>query len=293
MSFLARLPPAVRGAFWMVFSGLGYVGMAVMIRYLSPTFTTFELLFFRNLVALLILAPWMMRVGRDAFRTTRLPLHFFRTVLAYIGMLGLFYGISRVPLGDVIALQFTQPLFIVFLAVPILGERLERRRVATAVVGFLGVLVILRPGFAEIGIATVAVLVASLVYAGSNLCIKLLVRTDPPNRTVIYVNLLMLPLSLVPALFVWKTPDAEELLLLALLGIVSFCGVFGLTRAYNVAEASAVVPYDFLRLPFAAAAGYLLFGEATDAWTWIGATVIFAAAYLLVRFEARKGAGRA
>jgi len=285
MSALTRLPPTLRGILWMIASGLGFTGMAIMIRVLTPTFSTFELLFFRAVVAVALLTPWMVRTGRSALATKRFGLHALRAFLAYVGMLGLFYGIGRIPLSDAIALQFTQPLFIVLLAIPVLGETLRPSRIVAMGVGFLGVLVLLRPGFAEISLATWAVLAASLVYAGSNSCIKLLVRTEPANRTVVYVNLLMMPMALVPAVFFWTVPTLLQAGQLLLLGLTAFAGVFCLTRAFNVADASAVAPYDFLRLPFAVAAGWLLFGEATDAFTWAGAVVIFAAAYGLVRAE--------
>lgn len=295
MGFLARLPPTVRGILWMVASGLGFVGMGIMIRVLTPAFSTFELLFFRAVVAVALLAPWIARTGRGALATRRFGLHALRAFLAYVGMLGLFYGIGRIPLGDAIALQFTQPLFIVLLATPVLGETLKPARIAAMAAGFAGVLILLRPGFAEITLGTAAVLAASLVYAGSNTCIKLLVRTEPANRTVAYVNLLMMPMALAPAVFFWRTPDLVQAGWLLVLGLTAFAGVFCLTRAFNVADASAVVPYDFLRLPFAVAAGWLLFGEATDLFTWAGATVIFAAAYGLLRSEAaavRRGGRR-
>jgi drug/metabolite transporter (DMT)-like permease len=205
-------------------------------------------------------------------------------------MFGVFFAIGKIALADVVALSFTQPLFIVVLAGLLLGEMVSRRRWLATAAGFAGVLVIVRPGFAEVGVATLAVIGAAAVYAGSNICIKLLMRTDTPAQALAWVNILMLPLSAVPAAYSWVTPDATEALMLLGVGLCGAVGVFFVSRAYRAADASAVVPYDFLRLPLTAAGGYALFGETVDEWTWAGAAIILAATYSLARTEAREPA---
>lgn len=287
MAVLASLPAPVRGALWMIVAGLGYTTMSILVRRLSGEFSTYQLLFLRNVVALLLMAPWMFQGGLSALRTRQLPLHCLRTALAYVATLGLFYGVTVIPLAEATALSFTQPLFIVVLAAFLLRERIGNARAIATLIGFLGVLVVLRPGIAEIGIGALVIVGAAAIYAGSNICIKILVRTDTPSVTVVYVNLLMIPLSAGPAAASWVTPDWSELAWIIALGAAGTLGVIGLTRAYRVADASAVVPFDFLKLPFAAFGAYLLFGESADLWTWLGATIIFASSYALVRSERR------
>ena len=284
----AQLPPAVRGGVFMMLAAASWAALIVLVRVVSARYSVFEILFFRNLVSLLILLPWIVTVGRSVLRTDRVPMHGLRTALAYLGMLGLLYGIARIPAADVVALQFTQPLFIAVLAALIFGETVGVRRRVALVVGFAGILVIVRPGFVEVNLATVVVVVSALTYAGSNICIKSLMRTDSPVQSTIYVNLMMLPLSLVPAGADWVTPTAVDLLWLIGVGIAGTLGIYFASRAYAAAEASAVVPYDFMRLPFTAFGAYVLFAEPIGPWTIAGALIIFASSYALVRFESRE-----
>ncbi|NQU72760.1 MAG: DMT family transporter, partial [Rhodospirillales bacterium] len=265
---MAALSPTMRGVIFMVIATFGWTGMMIFVRLLVDDYSTFEILFVRNAVALIVLAPLLMRSGLGVLRTGRPWLHVLRATLSYLGMLGLYYGISLIPLGDVVALSFTQPLFITVLAALMLGEVVGMARWRATVIGFLGVLIIVRPGFAEISGATIAVLVAALLYSASNICIKLLMRTDTPLQAVVYVNLIMLPLALVPALFAWNTPGLADFGLMVGVGLSGTLGVYMLTKSYQVADASAVVPFDFLRLPMTATGAFILFGEVVDLWTW-------------------------
>jgi drug/metabolite transporter (DMT)-like permease len=283
---MTGIPPVLRGPFYMIVAGFGWVTMMIFVRILADRFSTFELLFFRNLVGVVVIVPWLVRGGMSVFRTQRLGLHALRTLLAYVGMFGLFYAVGRIALGDVVALSFTQPLFIVVLAGILLAETISRRRWLATAAGFAGVLVIVRPGFAEVGAATLAVLGSAAVYGGSNICIKVLMRTDTPTQALAWVNVMMLPLSAAPAAWTWVTPNAVDAVLLLGVGIGGAIGVFFVSHAYRAADASAVVPYDFLRLPVTPAAAFVAFGEAVDEWTWAGAAIIFAAIYSLARLEA-------
>ncbi len=285
-------PPAIRGAMFMVVATVLWASMMVFVRLLAGGYSTFEILFFRNAVALILLSPLIARAELGVLRTTRPMMHMTRAVLSYAGMLGLFYAIGKIPLSDVVALSFAQPLFITVLAALLLGEAVGMARWRATAIGFLGILIIVRPGFEEVGIATLVVIAAALLYGGSNICIKALMRTDTPLQAVIYVNLLMLPLSLVPTLFAWTTPGWTDLVFLICVGITGTAAVYMLTKSYQAADASAVVPYDFLRLPFTAAAAYLMFSETGDVWTWLGAAVIFGSSYALVRIEAAWERGR-
>lgn len=282
---MGDLSPSVRGALFMVCATFGWATMMVLVRMLTGAYSTFEILFFRNLVALILLSPIIARAGIGVLHTRRPGLHLLRAVLSYLGMVGLFYGIARIAVADVVALSFTQPLFIVVLAALVLKEGVGLARWRATVIGFVGVLIIIRPGFQDVGPATLVVIVSALLYGGSNVCIKALMRTDTPLQAVVYVNLLMLPLSLIPALFFWTTPGWTDLALMVGVGASGTAAVYMLTKAYAAADASAVVPYDFLRLPFTATAAYVMFNETVDIWTWAGAAVIFGSSYALVRIE--------
>lgn len=284
------LPPAVRGAVWMALATVAWTTMIALVRLLAGELSIFEVVFFRGVVGVAIMTPVLIRGEPGQWRTAKPGLHCLRAAMSITGMLAFFFAIGHLPLGDVVALSFTQPLFVVVLAAMVLGERVGMARWRATAIGFAGVLIIVRPGFQEIGIATIAVIGSALFYAGSNICIKVLMRTDTPAQASISVNLLMVPISLAIALPGWITPSAGQAMLLIGVGVSGTLGVYFISRAYLAADASAVIPYDFLRLPLTAAIAFALFAEAPEPWTWLGALVIFASSYALVRVEARAGA---
>ena len=216
-------PPALRGALFMVLAALCWTAMMILVRSLGGAYSAFEILFLRNLVTVAFILPLLLRSPGAVFRTRRMGLHCTRVAFAYIGVLGLFYGLIHIPVADVVALSFTQPLFIAVLAAILLGEAVGIARWRAVAIGFAGVLVIVRPGFAMIGV-----------------------------------------------------------------GLGGMGGIYFVSRAYAAADASAVVPYDFLRLPLSACAAWILFGETSDIWMLTGAAIIFASSYALVRIETRE-----
>jgi drug/metabolite transporter (DMT)-like permease len=278
----------LRGIGFMLIAVAVWSIMMLLVKSLSAEYTSFQILFIRTLVGLAVLAPMMRRSGFALLKTGRLPLHLTRGIFAYIGMLGLFIGIGEIPIAEVVSLSFTQPVFICLLAALMLGERFNTVRVAAIVGGFIGVLIILRPGFTEIGFGAAVVLGGALSYACSNVAIKKLMTTDSVTATTIWVNIIMCPLAGIPAAFFWVPPTLPDLALLAGVGITGTAGIWFISRAYAAADMSAVVPFDFLRLPILAIAAYLWFSETPDIWTFAGAIVIFSSTSALARSEARK-----
>jgi len=192
-----------------------------------------------------------------------------------------------VPLTDVAALQFTIPLFLVVMAAPILRENIGPHRWWATAIGFMGMLVIVRPGYIPIGIGAVALLLSSIFYASSLTATKILSRTDSPNLVVFYMTVIFVPMSFVPALFGWVAPGLDDVVPLLVLGITGFTAHLCIIRSFAAADASFVIPFDFLRLPMSAVAGFLLFQERPDVWVWIGASIIFTSAYYNTRRETR------
>ena len=278
----------LRGAAWMACAAAAWTAMTLLVRDLSADYSAFQLLLMRNVVAVVILLPPAIRAGAASLRTHRLGLHFLRAVLSYIGVLGLFFAIGRkMPLPEITAISFTQPLFVVAMAALILKEAVGPARWRAVFLGFVGLMAILRPGFGEVGIATAAVLASAIGYACANICVKRLLATDTPNQSVVYFNVLMLPLALAPALFFWTTPDAHDFLNMIGIGLCGTLTVYAFARSFAVADASAVMPFDFLRLPFSALAAFLLFAESGDPWTWVGSAIIFASSWILARSDRR------
>lgn len=277
----------LRGIGWMLLAVAVWSAMMVLVRALSADYTSFQILFIRTLVGLLLLAPLLRDSGFRTLKSRRFPLHLLRAIFAYFGMLGLFVGIGEIPLSDVVTLSFTQPIFVVVLAAILLGERFGGARLAATLGGFAGVLIVLRPGFEIIGFGAAVVLASAVSYACSNMCIKKLTSTENVVATTLWVNILMCPLAGIPAAIYWVPPTASDLALLVGVGITGTAGIWFITKAYAAADMSAVVPFDFLRLPIVGVAGWLLFNEPTDIWTVFGAIVIFASTYALARNEAR------
>jgi drug/metabolite transporter (DMT)-like permease len=260
--------------------------MNVAIRIAAVELDPLEIAFFRNLFALAFMLPWLARTGLGGLRTARLGTHFWRAAMGMMAMVCWFYSVALLPLAEAVALNFTVPLFATAGAALFLGEIVRARRWSATLVGFLGTLVILRPGFAEASPLMALPVVAAAFMATSTLIVKSLARHDSPATIVLYMNLILTPLSLVPAIFVWRWPSGTTLALLVLIGLLAALAHISLTRAYTKADASAVVPFDYARLPFVAAMAFIVFGQVPDLWTWIGAAIIAGSAIYIARREA-------
>ena len=281
------VPAPVKGALWMLVSAAALAGLTGVVRHMSAGLHPFEIAFFRSFFGLLILAPWLMRSGLGVLRTKRLGLYTLRCALGVATMLMWFTAISMVPLADAVALGFTSPLFVILGAALFLGEVVRGRRLGATLCGFAGALIILRPGGGVLDLGAVLVLLSAVTLAGANLSVKELSRTEPVQAIVTYMVIFMVPLTFIPALLVWQTPTPAQLAELAGLAAVATLGNYAMTRAVAVADASAVMPYDYARLPFAALIGFFVFGETSDAATWIGAGVIAVASLYLAHHESK------
>lgn len=289
---LRAAPAIVRGGLWMVAASACFTVVTGIIRHLSGSVEVFEIIFFRNFFGLVALAPWFWRHGLGGLRTRRLGLYGLRGVTGLINMSCWYYAITVIALADVMALSFTAPLFATLAAVVILRERVRAGRWGATLAGFAGALLILRPG-GDLEPAALLMLVSAAFMALSVIIIKTLSRTESAGAIVAWMCLILTPASLLPALFVWRWPDAQELAWLATLGTFATIGHYCFTRALGSTEASAVLPFDFIRLPFAALLGYLAFGERADIWTWAGGLVIFSSALYVGHSEARAAIGKA
>ena len=272
----------------MVAATLGFSAMAGLIRHAASDLHPLQIVFFRNAFALAFMLPWLTRVGVPGLATRRLKLHFGRAVLGLGAMSCWFTAVSLLPLAQAVALNFTVPLFATAAAALILGEVVRARRWIATVVGFLGVLVIVRPGFEAVTPATALPVLAAMFMAITAVTVKSLSRTEDPSAMVFYMNLFLTPMSLVPALFVWQWPAALDIWAAVIaVGFLAMVSHQLLVRAFQRADASAVVPFQYARLPFSAAVGFFFFAEQPDAWTFVGAAIIAASAIYIARREAQ------
>ena len=197
------LAPVLRAVLWMCMTLVMFALMMVAVRELARVMSTFEILTFRSLVALVILLPFAARLGSAAYATRRLRLHLTRNAVHFAAQYGWIVGIAILPLAEVTALEFTTPAWAAILAALFLGERIGGVRAVAVICGLLGVLIILRPGIEAIDPGALIVLASAICYASSNVMVKALTRTDSAFVIVLYMQIVQLPLGLVPALFDW------------------------------------------------------------------------------------------
>jgi drug/metabolite transporter (DMT)-like permease len=284
---------APRGIALMFVSTFFFSAMHASIRHIAAELHPFEIAFFRNVFALFVILPWFVRYGLAPLRTSRFGLHILRTAFNIVAMMSFFYALTITPLAEVTALGFTAPIFATILAALILGEVVRLRRWSAIALGFVGVLIIVRPGLETVGLGQLLTLFSSLAWACALMTIKTLGRSEPSITIITYMSLLMIPLSLVPALFVWQTPDAGQLVWLALIGLLGGIGQFCMTEALRQADTAVVMPLDFCKLLWVTALAWLAFGEVPDRYTWIGGAVIFSSTlYIAYRERQRTPAAR-
>lgn len=289
--FLPALPPTVRGILWMLFSAAVIAQMHVLVRGLSQELPTLEIVFFRNLVALLALLPFLMRQERSLWRSKRPGLQAVRGVVGICAMTAWFYSLELLPVADATALSFTAVLFTTLGAAVFLGEKVGPRRWAAIGAGFVGVLIIVRPGMGVMSWDALWVLGSTTMWATSLLVVKTLSRTDTPVTITFYAAVYFTIYSFVPALFVWQWPTWPQVGLLVVIGVTATIAHVAMAQALRLAEAAAVMPLDYSRLLWTAGVGWIAFGEFPDTWTWVGGTVIFGATvYITVRESRAKRA---
>ncbi len=269
----------------MFLSTLFFAAMHAIIRYLTEVMHPFEAAFFRNAFGLIFVLPWFIRYGLQPLKTDHLRLHVFRSLVNVVAMLAFFYAVSITPLAEVTALGFAAPIFATVLAALVLGETVRLRRWTAVIIGFLGTLIILRPGFAEIGTGQLLVMMSTVFWAVALLLIKTVSRYDSSITIITYMSLLQLPISFVAALFFWTWPGIEVLPWLLALGLIGGGAQWLMTEALRVADTSVVMPIDFCKLPWTALLAYLAFAQVPDIFTWLGGAVIFSSALYIAYRE--------
>ena len=286
----SRMQPAtanpLRAAALMLAATVMFGFMTVAIRLATHEMHAFEVAFFRNFFGLLFALPLLLKHGPGLLQTRKLPLYFARCVIGLMSMLCGFWAISQLPLAQAVSLSYSTPLFVTIGAVFALGETVRARRWSAVLIGFLGVMLIVRPGFVALTPGVLAALMGAFLSAGTAISIKYLSRTEQPDAIVLMTTLLWVPLSLPAALWVWEWPSAAGWLWVAITGALGTAGHMLWTRAFRLGEISALTPISFMQLPIVAIAGFLLFGESIDRWTVAGALVIFGANAYIAQREA-------
>ncbi|WP_245863214.1 DMT family transporter [Candidatus Viridilinea mediisalina] len=278
----------LRAAGWMVGALVSFTTMALAGRELAAELSTFQILFFRSLIGVLLLVGLLGRTGWGQLRTQQWRLHVGRNLAHFGGQFGWFYGLAMIPLAEVFALEFTAPIWTALLAALWLGERMSRTRVLAIGLGMVGLLIILRPGFQELHPATLGVLLGAMGFAVAHILTKRLARHDTPICILFYMTIIQLPLALIPTLSNWVVPAVALWPWLVLVGLCALSAHYCLTRALSLADATVVVPMDFLRLPLIAVVGMLFYQEPFDGLVLLGAAVMMVGIWINVWGERRR-----
>ena len=276
----------LRAALLMLGSTLAFGLMAIAIRYATRYVPTQEVAFFRNAFGLLALLPMLIRPGSAPLTTQQLPRYFLRSAIGLASMLCAFWAIGHLPISQAISLSYSTPLFVTIAAVLWLGETVRLRRWAAVIIGFIGVLIIVRPGSTSFTPGTLVAVGAAVLSSLVAIQIKQLTRVDSADTVVFYTYVFWVPLSLVPALFVWVWPTGLAWVWLVATGVLGTLGQLLWTRALRLGEVSALTPISFMQLPLVSLLGWLLFNETLDRWTVIGAAIILGANAYIAHREA-------
>jgi drug/metabolite transporter (DMT)-like permease len=286
----ALKPRNVARAAALVSAGsLTLVVMATVVKHLGNELPAMEILFFRSAIGFLFVLPLFARNPLEPFRTKRPGMHLLRGAVGAVGNACFFWTITHMLLADAMALQFSRPLFMIPLAVFLLGETVGLRRTAVAAVGFAGIMLYARPftgGFEpDAFVGALGALAGGLVV----ICIKRLATTEPTRVIMFYYALWNALFALIPAALFWVTPTLPQLALLTVVGILGIGGQSLITHGLTMGEATVLVPLDYSRIIYSAALGYLLFNEIPGPWSFAGMALIVACSLYLVLTEKRRG----
>ena len=270
-----------------------FSAMAVAGREVSFALDTFEIMLFRSVVGLIIVAFAATTLGKwHQINRKQVSLHFARNIMHFIGQNLWFYAVTVIPLAQVFALEFTSPIWVILLSPLLLGERITLIRATAALMGFVGVLVVTRPDVSGINTGVIMAASSAIFFAFTIIFTKQLTRTQSITCILFYLTVLQLGFGLISAGYDGDIalPNEETLPWLVLIGVAGLLAHFCITNALAIAPATVVVPIDFVRLPVIAIIGMLLYGEALNLWVLLGAGIIFAGNYLNIWSETRSAA---
>lgn len=265
-----------QAALWMSGWLVATLGMTVAGRELMAHMPAFQIMMYRSVVATVILLPFVMANGGLAPRLGQWRLHAFRNIIHFGGQYLWFSALLLIPLAEVIAIEFTMPMWIAVLAMVFLGERMHRFKVIALAIGFAGVLMIVKPGLMA-GWGYPVALGAALLFSGSVTLTKFITRKDTALTVIFLMFAIQSVIGAVPAWLTWVSPPPGDYMWIALVALAGTGSHYCLSKAISLADATVVMPMDFLRLPLTALVGYLVYMETADAWSILGALLILAA----------------
>ncbi|MFC3051600.1 DMT family transporter [Kordiimonas pumila] len=276
-----------RGMFYMAIYTVLQSLVWGIVRYVGDDLSTATLFFFRNLIGFCTIIPLFMKQGPALFKTDKLRFHLLRAAFAFIGGFSVFFAVAHAPLASVVAMTYAAPVFAGVFAMVVFKEGVTLRRIVALGIGFIGVLIVLKPSFEMEVAGMIAAIIATITTAGAFLVVKKLSGTERSETVVAYPFVLILPFSALYAVTDWTSPTGIEWLLVLFIGLGTAISQFYMVKAFAAADASAVLPIDFLRLVVAAILGIALFGDVFDVQVVLGAAVILSVTVYTARREKR------
>lgn len=277
-----------RAAIWMVGAILSFSSLAVAGRTVSAELDTFELLFYRSVIGIFIVTGVAAMAGTlPQINRYRIGTHLLRNIAHFAGQSLWYFALTVIPMAQVFALEFTSPLWVVLLSPLLLGERLTPFRLMVTALGFVGILIITRPGAETLNWGVAAAALAAVCFATTSIFTKRLTRDVSLTGILFWLVVMQSVMGLVAAGYDGDIhiPSAAIWPWLLWIGLAGLIAHFCLTKALSIAPASTVVPLDFARLPLIAVIGAVYYGEALDIYVFAGAALIFAANYLNIRYS--------
>ena len=269
---------AIIASFWMSV-------MLCIIRYISDDYNAIVIVFWRSVCAVLIMLPWLIRGGREVIKTERIKLHFIRSLIGIVAMVSWFYALGILELPHATALSFTYPIFSAIAAVIFLKEKIGLQRAIAIAVGFLGVLVIIRPNFAAMNYGSFIVLFSTFFWAIAIIIVKKLSVTEAPKTMIFYMSFFMAILSLPLLAVFWQNITLEALFWFFVIGVCSNISHIALTKAVARVDLTMILPFDFLRLVFVGIFAYVLFGDYTHIYDILGSLIIISSGVFIAYRE--------
>ncbi len=261
--------------------------MVIFIRKASENLHILEVVFFRNLLAFIIMLPILKTTGLAAIKMNNTKLFFVRGFFGAIGMLAGFTCLTLIPLAQATAISFSKPIFITIGATIFLGEIIKARRIAAIFLGVIGMLIIVQPGVNSFSFGIVLAIIAALAHSLNALIVKKLTITETPQAIITWMVIILIPITFIPAITVWEWPNFETWLYLWGIAIVGTLAHFSWTKSCSMAEITSLQPIEFIKLPIMAFFGWMIFSEIPGTWTWLGGFIIFMSTIYISHREAK------
>ncbi|WP_229747753.1 DMT family transporter [Marivita lacus] len=289
-----KAPPAdisggnpVRGIFWMIVTGLCFVAVTALVKTLGERIPAAESAFLRYVIGLVFLIPVWRELMAITLTTRQKKLFALRGLVHSLGVILWFFAMTRIPIAEVTAMNYLNPVYVSILAVFLLGERMALRRVLAVIAALIGSLIILRPGFRELDLGHIAMLGTAVLFAGSYLIAKI-VSGELPASMVVALLSITVTIGLAPFAFaVWVTPSLADLAVLSAVACFATAGHYTMTLAFAAAPVTVTQPVTFLQLVWSVLLGMAFFGEPADPWVILGGGIIMASVIFITWREAR------